>query len=101
MMQSIFNQFELCVHLRVKIKLSTCLMHQLIQGGVWVKVLVMMLLVANKADKVIDADAAADKLKKATGLPTVLVSGQTGLGIEQLKLLLQQLSPASLCHAIS
>ena len=40
------------------------------------------LLIANKADKVPDASAAAEALQQHTGLPTVLVSGQAGTGIE-------------------
>lgn len=51
------------------------------------------LLIANKADKVPDAAAAAEALRQQTGLPTVLVSGQAGTGIEELKLVLRQLSP--------
>ena len=51
------------------------------------------LLIANKADKVSEAATGAKHLEEVTGLPTVLVSGQTREGIEQLKLLLRQLSP--------
>lgn len=51
------------------------------------------LLIANKADKVSEAATAAKHLEEVTGLPSVLVSGQTREGIEQLKLLLRQLSP--------
>ncbi|KAA6419520.1 MAG: GTP-binding Obg [Trebouxia sp. A1-2] len=51
------------------------------------------LLIANKADKVSEAATAAKHLEEMTGLPTVLVSGQTRKGIEQLKLLMRQVSP--------
>ncbi len=51
------------------------------------------LLIANKADKVPEAATAARQLSETTGLPTVLVSGQSGEGIQQLKVLLRQLSP--------
>lgn len=51
------------------------------------------LLVANKADRVDEADTLAKHLEEVTGLPTVLVSGHTAEGVEQLKLLLRQLSP--------
>lgn len=54
------------------------------------------LLIANKADKVPEAAIAAQYLEEMTGLPTVLVSGQTGEGIQQLKLLLRQLSPTDM-----
>ena len=54
------------------------------------------LLVANKADKVPEAAAAAKVLQASTGLPTVLVSGQTGAGVEALKTLLRQLSPTDM-----
>lgn len=52
------------------------------------------LLIANKADKVADADAAVEQLRQSTGLPIALVSGQTGAGMAQLKQLLRRMSPA-------
>lgn len=53
------------------------------------------LLIANKADKVPEAAAAAavKELEAETGVPTVLVSGHTGQGVEELKTRLRQLSP--------
>lgn len=54
------------------------------------------LLIANKADKVPEAAAAAKVLEASTGLPALLVSGQTGAGVEALKTLLRQLSPTDM-----
>lgn len=51
------------------------------------------LLIANKADKVPEAAAAAKQLEAVTGVPTVLVSGHTGQGVQELKMRLRQLSP--------
>ena len=51
------------------------------------------LVIANKADKVEGAEDTAKQLQAFTGLPTILISGRTGQNIEQLKLLLRELSP--------
>ncbi|KAL3149982.1 hypothetical protein ABBQ38_013338, partial [Trebouxia sp. C0009 RCD-2024] len=53
------------------------------------------LLIANKADVVSEAAAAAavEELESSTGVPTVLVSGHTGQGVQELKTRLRQLSP--------
>ena len=53
------------------------------------------LLIANKADKLPEAAAAAavKELESSTGVPTVLVSGHTGQGVQELKIRLRQLSP--------
>ena len=51
------------------------------------------LVIANKADKVVGAEATAKQLQTFTGLPTILISGKTGHNVEQLKSLLRKLSP--------
>lgn len=52
------------------------------------------LVIANKADQVQAFEQATMELQAFVGLPTIAISGQTGLNIETLKILLRELSPA-------